>query len=110
MMLDQLHEVAAARRMLLVTGYSGSGKSRSAAYAVRQAYPAHRLLRPLEDQLAALVELPLADLVLAVVLAGRCSVKYQHPALAETLWKLLTTGLVLVGTIRLAQYQGADPG
>ena len=64
---QQLHEAAAAKRMLLVTGYSGSGKSRSAAYAVRQAYPAHRLLRPLEDQLAALVELPLADLAPAVV-------------------------------------------
>ena len=101
---QQLHEAAAAKRMLLVTGYSGSGKSRSAAYAVRQAYPAHRLLRPLEDQLAALVELPLADLAPAVVWLDDVE-KYQHPALAETLWKLLTTGLVLVGTIRLAQYQ-----
>ena len=100
---QQLHEAAAARRMLLVTGYSGSGKSRSAAYAVRQAYPAHRLLRPLEDQLAALVEPPLADWRRRWC-GGRRS-KYQHPALAETLWKLLTTGLVLVGTIRLAQYQ-----
>ena len=31
--------------------------------------------------------------------------KYQRPALAETLRKLLAGGLVLVGTIRLGQYQ-----
>ncbi len=101
---QQLHEAAAAKRMLLVTGYSGSGKSRSAAHAVRQAYPAHRLLRPLEDQLAALVDLPLADLAPAVVWLDDIE-GYQHAALAETLRKLLGTGLVLVGTIRRAQYQ-----
>ena len=101
---QQLHEAAAARRMLLVTGYSGAGKSRSAAHAVRQAYPAHRLLRPLEDQLAALVDLPLADLAPAVVWLDDVE-KYQRPALAEMLRKLLAAGLVLVGTIRLGQYQ-----
>jgi hypothetical protein len=101
---QQLHEAASAKRMLLVTGYSGSGKSRSAAHAVRQAYPTHRLLRPLEHQLAALVDLPLADLAPAVVWLDDVE-KYQHPALAETLWKLLATGLVLVGTIRLGQYR-----
>ena len=101
---QQLHEAAAAKRMLLVTGYSGSGKSRSAAHAVCQAYPAHRLLRPLEDQLAALVDLPLADLAPAVVWLDDVE-KYQHSALAETLRKLLGAGLVLVGTIRRAQYR-----
>ena len=99
----QLHE-AAARRMLLVTGDSGSGKSRSAAHAVCQAYPAHRLLRPLEDQLAALVDLPSADLAPAVVWLDDVE-KYQHSALAETLRKLLGAGLVLVGTIRRGQYR-----
>ena len=64
---QQLHEAAAAKRMLLVIGDSGSGKSRSAAHAVRQAYPAHRLLRPLEHRLDELVDLPLADLAPAVV-------------------------------------------
>jgi hypothetical protein len=100
----QLHEAAAAKRMLLVTGFSGSGKSRSAAQAVCQEYPAHRLLRPLEDQLAALVDLPLTDLAPAVVWLDDVE-KYQRPALAETLRKLLDAGLVLVGTIRLGQYQ-----
>jgi TPR repeat protein len=104
MLTQQLHKAAAAKRMLLVAGYSGSGKSRSAARAVRQAYPAHRLLRPLQDQLAALVDLPLADLARAVVWLDDVE-KYQHPALAETLRKLLGAGLVLVGTIRLAQYR-----
>ncbi len=103
-LIQQLHEAAAARRMLLVTGFSGSGKSRSAAQAVCQAYPAHRLLRPLADQFAALIDLPLADLAPAVVWLDDVE-KYQHPALAEMLWKLLGAGLVLVGTIRLAQYQ-----
>jgi TPR repeat protein len=100
----QLHEAAAARRMLLVTGYSGSGKSRSAAQAVCRAYPAHRLLRPLEDQLAALVDLPLADLAPAVVWLDDVE-KYQPSALAETLGKLLGAGLVLVGTIRRGPYR-----
>ena len=100
----QLHEAAAAKRMLLVTGYSGSGKCRSAAHAVCQAYPAHRLLRPLEYQLAGLVDLPLADLAPAVVWLDDVE-KYQHAALAETLRKLLGAGLVLVGTIRRAQYR-----
>ena len=101
---QQLHEAAAAKRMLLVTGYSGSGKSRSAAHAVCQAYPAHRLLRPLEDQLAALVDLPLADLAPTVVWLDDVE-GYQHPALAETLRKLLAAGLVLVGTVRRGQYR-----
>jgi len=103
-LIRQLHEAAAAKRMLLVTGYSGSGKSRSAAHAVCQAYPAHRLLRPLEDRLAALVDLPLADLAPAVVWLDDVE-KYQHSALAETLTKLLSAGLVLVGTIRLGPYR-----
>ncbi|HYB15388.1 MAG TPA: DUF2934 domain-containing protein [Streptosporangiaceae bacterium] len=100
----QLHEAAAAKRMLLVTGYSGSGKTRSAAQAVRQEYPAHRLLRPLEDQLSALADLPLVDLAPAVVWLDDVE-KYQRPALAETLRTLLDAGLVLVGTIRLGQYR-----
>ena len=101
---QQLHQAAAAKRMLLVTGYSGSGKSRSAAHAVRQAYPAHRLLRPLEEQLAELVDLPLADLAPAVVWLDDVE-KYQPSALAQTLGKLLGAGLVLVGTIRRGQYR-----
>ena len=101
---QQLHKAAAAKRMLLVTGYSGSGKSRSAAHAVCQAYQAYRLLRPLEDRLAELADLPLADLAPAVVWLDDVE-KYQHSALAETLRKLLAAGLVLVGTIRLAQYR-----
>ncbi len=100
---QRLHE-ATAGRMLLVTGDSGSGKSRSAAHAVCRAYSAHRLLRPLEHRLAALVDLPLADLAPAVVWLDDVE-KYQHPALAETLRKLLGAGLVLVGTIRRAQYR-----
>ena len=104
MLTKQLNEAAAAKRMLLVTGYSGSGKSRSAAHAVPLAYPAHRLLRPLEDQLAALTDLPLADLAPAVVWLDDVE-KYQHSALAATLGKLLAAGLVLVGTVRLDQYR-----
>jgi TPR repeat protein len=104
MLTQQLYEAVAAKRMLLVTGYSGSGKSRSAAHAVCQAYPAHRLLRSLEGQLAALLDLPLADLAPAVVWLDDIE-KYQYSALAETLRMLLAAGLVLVGTIRRAQYE-----
>ena len=101
---QQLYEAAAAKRMLLVIGDSGSGKSRSAAHAVCQTYPTHRLLRPLEHRLTDLVDLPLADLAPAVVWLDDVE-EYQHSALAETLRKLLGAGLVLVGTIRRAQYR-----
>jgi hypothetical protein len=100
----KLQETEAARQMLLVVGDAGSGKTRSAAQAVRARCGSYRLLRPVPGQLAELVDLPLADLVPAVVWLDDVE-EYQHSALAATLRRLLGAGLVVVGTIRRAEYQ-----
>ncbi|MGI5284303.1 trypsin-like peptidase domain-containing protein [Nonomuraea polychroma] len=62
-----LAEAARTRRMLLVAGKSGAGKSRSTAEAVRRQFPRHRLLRPIEGMLAEVTELPLDEIGSALV-------------------------------------------
>ncbi len=99
-----LRAAAAARQMLLVVGDSGSGKSRSAAEAARDACGTYRLLRPIEHQLAQLADLPLADLGRALVWLDDVE-KYAHPALRELLQRLLAAGVVIVGTIRRKELQ-----
>jgi Trypsin-like peptidase domain len=103
-LIGALGEAAAANRMLLLVGDSGSGKSRSAAQAVRDTFAAHRLLRPVEHQLPQLPDLPLAYLGPAVVWVDDIE-KYAHPALRAILEQLLDTGAVVVGTIRRKELQ-----
>ncbi|WAZ21296.1 bifunctional trypsin-like peptidase domain-containing/SEL1-like repeat protein [Streptomyces cinnabarinus] len=94
-----LAEAARTRRMLLLAGKSGAGKSRSVAEAVRRQFPRHRLLRPVEDMLAAVTELPLDDIGSALVWLDDIE-RYQHGGLREMLRRLLSSGVVVVGTIR----------
>ncbi|CCK30571.1 hypothetical protein BN159_6192 [Streptomyces davaonensis JCM 4913] len=94
-----LAEAARARRMLLVSGKSGAGKSRSAAETVRRQFPRHRLLRPVEDMLVDVTELPLDEIGSALVWLDDVE-RYQHGGLREMLRRLLLAGAVVVGTIR----------
>ena len=101
---EALHEAAAAKRMLLLVGDSGSGKSRSAAQATSGAFAAYRLVRPVEHQLPQLLDLPLADLGLVVVWLDDVE-KYAHPGLREILNRLLDAGAAVVGSIRSKELQ-----
>lgn len=95
---------AAAKRMLLLVGDSGSGKSRSAAQAARDMFPEHRLLRPVEHQLPQLSDLRFAYRGSAVVWMDDIE-KYAHSALRAILEQLLNTGAVVVGTVRRKELQ-----
>jgi hypothetical protein len=97
-----LGEAAAAKRMLLLVGDSGSGKSRSGAQAARRAFPAHRLLRPAEHQLAQLADVPLADVSPALVWLDDME-GYAHPAVRAILQRLLDAAAVVVATVRREQ-------
>ena len=99
-----LREAVAAKRVLLLVGDSGSGKSRSAAQATRDAFAAHRLVRPVEHLLPQLPDLPFADLGPAVVWLDDVE-KYAHTALREILERLLADGAAVVGTIRRKELQ-----
>jgi TPR repeat protein len=99
-----LREAANAGRVLLLVGDSGSGKSRSAAQAVRDVFATHRLLHPVEHQLPQLLDLPLADLGPALVWLDDVE-KYTHPALREILERLLDAGAAVIGTIRRKELQ-----
>jgi hypothetical protein len=96
-----LGDAASSKRLLLVVGDSGSGKTRSTAQAARNAFPAHRLLRPAEHQLPELSDICLADVGPAIVWLDDME-KYAHPALRAILERLVGTGAgaVVVGTIR----------
>ncbi len=105
-----LREAIDTRRLLLVVGGSAAGKSRSTAEAVRDLLGEYRLLRPRADALAAVPELPLAEIGTAVVWLDDIQ-QYAHDALRDTLDQLLEAGLVVVGTIRRAEVeQLAKPG
>ena len=103
-LIEALREAASAGQMLLLVGDSGSGKSRSLATAARDAYVAHRLLRPTEHQLVQLADLPLAGLGQGLVWLDDVE-KYVHPALREILHRLLAAGAIIVGTIRRKELQ-----
>lgn len=87
------------KRMVMLIGDSGSGKSRSMAQAARAKFPSHRFLRPIEHQLSRLLELPLTDLGPALVWLDDIE-KYAHPAMRQTLQQLLALNIVTVATIR----------
>ena len=98
------------RRMLLVVGMSAAGKSRSAAEAVRNRLPDHRLVRPDPGKLADLANAPLAELRPAVVWLDDVET-YAHVAFRSTLARLVDAGVLVVGTIRQAQMKELDkPG
>jgi hypothetical protein len=105
-LIQTLGEAIATKRMLLVLGDSGAGKSRSAAQAARRVCGAHRLLRPVEHQLPALLDLPLAEVAPSLVWLDDIG-KYAraHPALREILERLLKAGVSVVGTIRRKELQ-----
>jgi hypothetical protein len=98
-LIKRLHETVRERQMLLIVGGSASGKSRSAAHAVCEAYPDRRLLRPRENSLAEIVNnLALINWDPAVVWLDDVE---RYPDLPETLDRLLGIGsLALIGTIR----------
>jgi TPR repeat protein len=100
-----LGEATATKRMLLLVGDSGSGKSRSAAQAAGDVFPAHRLLRPVEHQLPELPELPLADLGLALVWLDDIEKYAAHAALRAILKRLLDAGVGIIGTVRRKELQ-----
>jgi Trypsin-like peptidase domain len=89
----------AGKRMLMLVGDSGSGKSRSLAQATSDKFPAHRFLRPIEHQFPLLLQLPLTDLGPTLVWLDDVE-KYAHPAMGETLEQLLALDIVVVATIR----------
>jgi hypothetical protein len=77
---------------------------------VRELLGDHRLVRPRDDALAAVRELPLAELRGAVVWLDDIQ-QYAHHALRDTLERMLRAGIVVVGTIRRAELeQLAKPG
>lgn len=94
-----LSDAVRTRRLLLIAGKSGAGKSRSAAEAVRRRFPGHRLLRPVEGMLSELSRLPLDDLGATLVWLDDIE-RYQTADLRDTLRKLLASGSVVVGTVR----------
>jgi Trypsin-like peptidase domain len=105
-----LREAIDTGRLLLVAGASAAGKSRSTAEAVRDLLGESRLVRPRADALAAVRELPLAEIGSAVVWLDDIQ-QYAHDALRDELERLLQVGIVVVGTIRRAVYeQLAKPG
>jgi TPR repeat protein len=102
---EALAEAAATRRMLLVVGDSGAGKSRSAAKAAQDAFATHRLLRPIEGRLAELsAALPLGDLKPAVVWLDGVE-RYPHLGSRATLQGLLDGGMVVIGTIGREEFR-----
>ena len=102
MLCNALAEAADMKQMLLLVGNSGAGKTRSAVEAAKSRLPTHRFLRPREDLLTELPDLPLRDLQPAMVWLDDIE-RYAHPALGETLRRLLQAGATVIATIRLQE-------
>jgi tetratricopeptide (TPR) repeat protein len=96
---QRLVDAIGQRRMLLVVGGSASGKSRSTAEAAARVLRQHRLLRPKFRDLGAVIRLPLADLLPAVVWLDDIQ-HYTHEALRDNLEQLLAAGAAVVATVR----------
>ena len=97
-----LADAAGARRMLLLVGDSGAGKSRSLAEAVRRAFADHSMLVPAPGQLSELSQLP--DLGPRLVWLDDME-RYAQPSLREIVGRLLGAGVVVTGTIRRRQLE-----
>ncbi|MGA4792455.1 S1 family peptidase, partial [Nocardia sp. AB354] len=98
-------------RMLLIVGASASGKSRSAAEAVRciEALATRLLLRPKGGaHLEALADWPAQELAQAVVWLDDVA-QYAHPGFAATVGGLLEAGAVVVATIRRNELDALTP-
>jgi TPR repeat protein len=102
MLRNALAEAADMQRMLLLVGNSGAGKTRSAVEAAKRSLPTNRFLRPREDLFTEVPDLPLRDVQPAVVWLDDVE-KYAHPALGETLRRLLQAGATVIATIRLEE-------
>ena len=96
-------------KMLLVVGGSAAGKSRSLARAVAERLGAHRLVFPLARSLQDLPSAPLGELGKAVVWLDDVQ-RYTDQSLGDTLKRLRQPGIVVVGTIRLAELRALKPG
>ncbi len=96
------------RRMLLVVGPSASGKSRSAAEAVRAACPDRLLVRPRAGRLQDAARLaPLLDEPAIVWLDDVES--FADLALGDTLQSVLESGFAVVATVRRAALELLTP-
>ncbi len=96
-------------KMLLVVGGSAAGKSRSLARAVAERLGAHRLVFPLARSLQDLPSAPLGELGKVVVWLDDVQ-RYSDQSLGDTLKRLRQPGIVVVGTIRLAELRALKPG
>ncbi|MCI3152936.1 hypothetical protein ELQ39_14420 [Streptomyces sp. GB4-14] len=105
-LIQALNRASIARRMLLLIGDSGSGKTRAAVNALLQTCRSYRLMRPIEHNFIELVaEIPkLLDLGPSVVWLDDVE-KYSHPAMTGSLEKLLEAGHIVVGTIRRGELE-----
>jgi hypothetical protein len=104
---DDLQIAQGERRMLLVVGGS-AGESRSAAEAARLHVPSHRPLCPRPTSLARLRELPLADLMAAVVWLDDAE-RYDEREFRDTVERLLRSGMIIGGHIRRSELEARKP-
>ncbi len=103
---EALDQAVRQRKLLLVVGASGAGKSRSAAQAVRGRFGNHRLLWPLEDALPEVAGLRvLVDGAPVLVWLDEIQQQTGHGRLRARLQGLLDEGAVVVGTIRRAELE-----
>jgi hypothetical protein len=106
---DSLRIAQSASLMLLVVGDAAGGKSRSAAEAVRLRLPEYRLLCPRPNSLALLRELPVADIGPAVLWLDDAE-HYDDPAFRDIVQWMLSSGVVVVATIRSTELEARMPG
>ena len=95
-------------RLLLVIGASASGKSRSAAEAVRNLFGRYRLLCPQHAALSRLPELPLGEVSPALVWLDDLE-RYDERALKDTVVTLRRSGVAVVATMRRGELRARTP-
>jgi hypothetical protein len=103
-LVDGLQRARSTRCMLLVTGGSGTGKSRSAARAARLRVGDHRLLCPQPASFGRLHELPLDTLRPAVVWLDDAE-SYDERGFRDVVERLLHSDIVVIGTIRRSELE-----
>ena len=105
---DGLLRALAGDRMLLVVGGSAGGKSRSAAEAARELLGGRSLLCPRQTSLERLRELPVDNLLPALVWLDDVE-RYDGQALRDTAEWLLRRGIAVVATIRRTELHTRMP-